>query len=375
MWCRLVDRGEPTKLKSSGNDASTIANASSAQPPRDTQRAIAVPVYTMQTNVMTAEVLQQALQDLPNLAGRHSSSHVRKLGKLVDGDLPLQSFLELLLPQLCELFAAPAAVAWMKTQGANGAVFGVRYRMEPLLSTVAEQKKHERLVQLAWQQRQPMLAEPAVLDPHAASGGQAASTSPEAKSQSQNPTGHPILFGPILHFGEPIALLEVVLGESRQPLSQAGRQLYLRCIQLVADRVYGGLRQRMSMPAANIGQAVEQLNQLTGDVQSMQQQIRRTIEARLQKFHGWSFSSLLENQEFAKQVHQLLDSHGLRVECPECGNPAILRCLRAGNAKHGAFVFDHYLDSGRTFHGGPTTVPLIRVVPKPARRAALGSTS
>ena len=290
---------------------------------------------------------------------RPSSAQVKKLGQLVDGDLPLQSFLEQLLQQLCELFGGSAAVTWMKAHGTSDAVFGVRYHMDQLLNSVAQQKKHERLVQLAWQQKQPMLAEPASQPP----GAQAAS----------NPTGYPLLFGPILHIGEPIALLEIVLSPTDQPLSQSQRQLYLRGIKLAAERVYGGLRRRMAMPAATIGQAVEQLEQLSGEIQSLHLQIRRSIESRLQQFHGWGFASLAENQAFAKMVHQILESHGLRVECPECGHPAILRCLRAGNAKNGAFVFDHYLDSGRTFHGGPTTVPLIRVVGKPARRPALSN--
>ncbi len=252
----------------------------------------------------------------------------------------------------------------MRTQGPQGAVFGVRYRMDQVLGSPAEQKKHERLVQLAWQQRQAMLAEPS---------GQNARAEKALAGGMNNPTGHPLLFGPILHYAEPIALLEIVLPARTQAFTQSQRQMYLRCVQLVAERVYGGLRSRMALPAANIGQAAEQLNQLSNDVHSIQQQIRTTIEARLRQFYGWSFASLAENQEFAKQVHQLLDSHGMRVECPECGHAAILRCLRAGNAKHGAFVFDHYLDSGRTFHGGPSTVPLIRVVAKPARRIALSN--
>ncbi len=121
----------------------------------------------------------------------------------------------------------------------------------------------------------------------------------------------------------------------------------------------------MTLPGATIGQATDQVRLLTEEISVLQQQIRRTIESRLQQFHGWAFGSLEENQRFAKMIHQLLDNHGLRVACPECSNPSILRCLRAGNAKHGVFVFDHYLESGRTFHGGPTTVPLLRVVNKP----------
>ncbi len=303
--------------------------------------------------------LHQALQEMPHeQGGGPSAVQVKRLAKLIDGDLPLQSFLEQLLPALCELFPAKAAVAWLRAQGAPGAIFGVRYRMDDLLSTASEQKKHERLVQLAWSQKQAMLAEPT-----AASSRRASSDAPP-----NNPTGHQLLFGPVLHLGEPIALLEIVMQESTRALSPAQRKLYLRGIQLVAERVYSGLRSRMSMPAATLEHAAQQIEQIVAQTESLQQQIRQNIETRLQQFHGWSFGSLEENQQFAKSVHQLLDSYGLRAQCPECQNPAILRCLGAGNAKHGVFVFDHYLESGRTFHGGPTTVPLIRVVPKPARR-------
>jgi hypothetical protein len=333
--------------------------------------------------------VQQALQLLPEDGPESSLPQVRGLGQLIDSDLPLQSFLEQLLPQLCGLFGGSAAVAWLKAHGTSDAIFGVRYQMDKLLSSVPEQKKHERLVQVAWQQKQPLLAESAIGGQAASfslgqppsdsefAGGEASNQAVPTDSPNSNSTGHPLLFGPILHLGEPIALLEVALapnsGVPAVPLSQAQRQLYLKSIKLVAERVYGGLRRRMAMPAARIDKAVEQVEKLTAEVHALQLQISQRIERRLQQFHGWSFASLAENQAFAKLVHQMLDSHGLRVACPECGHPAILRCLRVGNAKHGAFVFDHYLDTGRTFHGGPSTVPLIKVVSKPARRLAPGN--
>lgn len=314
----------------------------------------------------TVQILHQALLELPHEGRSPSVLQVKKLDKLIDSELPLQSFLEELLPLACELFGCRAAVAWLRAQGSTSAVFGVRFRMDDVLSTVTEQKKHERLVQLAWQQKQAMLAEPTL-------GKKAVADLGSKPTGSHNPTGHPLLFGPILHNAEPIALLELVLAETTTVLTQAQRKLYLRGIQLVAERVYAGLQKRMTMPAATIEQAAAHLSQITAEAEALQVQIRTNIEARLQRFQSWSFGSLDENQRFAKLVHQLLDSYGLRVQCTECGHPAILRCLGAGNARHGVFVFDHYLESGRTFHGGPTTVPLLRVVPKPARRPALTS--
>lgn len=306
---------------------------------------------------MSLDTLQHALQELPNNSAVLTVAHVKKLGKLIDGDQPLQPFLEQLLPQLCEIFSAVAGVAWLRAYAAQGAIFGVPYQMDRVIQTALDQKKHEKLVQLAWQQRQPMLAEP--------------QTPATRKSAVPNPTSHALLFGPVMHFGEPIALVELVLQEFPQPPTPDQKKLFLRSIQLVSERVYGGLRQRMALPGASIGQAVEQVRSLSEEIGSLQQQICSRIEARVRQFHGWTFGSLEENQRFAKMIHQLLDNHGLRVECPECRNPSILRCLRAGNAKHGVFVYDHYLDSGRTFHGGPTTVPLLRVVNKPVRRTAV----
>jgi hypothetical protein len=299
--------------------------------------------------------LQQTLDSLS--LSNDSASQVGRLAELIDGDMPLQGFLEQLLPLLCGLYDGFAAVAWMKTQSA---VLGVRYRMESLLPTAVHQKKHEKLVHFAWLQKQPLMAEPA----DAPNNGRSKS------ADAENPTNYRVLFAPVLHLSEPIALIEIVLAPNPAELTEQQKQLYLRSIQLIAERIRGGLQRRLKMPQAHLTEATRELQALTGHLQALQSQIQQEIESKLQQFRGWSFGSLADNQEFAKLVHQLLDSHGLRVVCPECGNAAILRCLRAGNSKNGVFVFDHYLDSGRTFHGGPTTIPLLKVIVKPARRSS-----
>lgn len=346
---------KPASTKSTGNKSTGTRNAAK-QRERDFDAAIG---------------------GLSSGATSDAAARVARLSELIESDLPLQSFLELLLPELVSLMGGEAAVVWMRAEGASGAVLGVRYRMDDVINSIAGQKKHERLVQLAWQQKQPLLAEPAGRPPaqQPVSGFSPSehADEPDQRPSQENPTGRSILFGPILHVGEPLALLEVVLTEANSQLVPERRQLFLDGMRLLAERVHGGLARRMTLPKATLSRAEEELSALREHVQKLQQQIVQQIELRLQRFKGWSFDSLRENQAFAKSVHQLLDSHGLRVVCPECGNPAILRCLRAGNAKHGAFVFDHYLDSGRTFHGGSTSVPLLRVVPKPARRSAISN--
>lgn len=305
---------------------------------------------------MSPETLQRALADLPLDSSGASLSHIRRLGQLVDGDLPLQQFLEQLLPHLCEIFKAAAGVVWLRAAAAQGAIFGIPFQMDRIIATAVDQKKHEKLVQLAWQQRKPMLAEPQI---HSS-----------RRKQTSSPTRHSLLFAPVMHFGEPIALIELVMEESSKQLEENNRKLYLRSLQLIAERVHGGLKNRMSLPAATMDQATAHVQSLAEEIAVHQQQIRRSIETRLRQFHGWNFASLEDNQRFAKMIHQILDNHALRVVCSECGHPAILRCLRAGNAKNGVFVFDHYLETGRTFHGGQTTVPLINVIAKPMRRSS-----
>ncbi len=230
---------------------------------------------------MSTDTLEHALQELPGGQTLPTSTHVKRLAQLIDGEQPLQPFLEQLVPQLADMFSAVAGVAWLKAHAAGDAIFGVPFQMDRVIQSPLDQKKHEKLVQLAWQQRQPMMAEPQV-----APGKKSAST----KSTSPaNPTSHALLFGPVMHFGEPIALIELVLPTLDVPLSPDQKKLFLRSIQLIGERVHGGLKQRMSLPAATIHQAVEQVRLLSEEIAGLQQQIRRTIEARIQMFHGWSF--------------------------------------------------------------------------------------
>lgn len=110
------------------------------------------------------------------------------------------------------------------------------------------------------------------------------------------------------------------------------------------------------------------LLELDQELNRLQRTIRLLIQEQLSKMVGLSFNDLQKNRELADSIHQLLDSHGLRVRCLECGHPAILRVLPRGNSS-GVFVFDHTIDGKRTFHGGRKTVPIIRLVAKPPRKS------
>jgi hypothetical protein len=280
---------------------------------------------------------------------------LKKVEKVMASDTTLQPFLEQVLPIIVTHFEALGGLVWLRPHGGHGSWFALRHQMEPILFGAAEAKKHERLVQFAWQQRNPFLV------------------APKAKSAGQpgNPVNYSLAFAPVVHWGETVALLELVFRAEQAPTIGVLQRALLQTLQVAAEHLHHGLRSRLNLPAATIAQATMAVDQLKVEIRSYEESLKRSMEARLRQFHGWAFGSLVENQAFAKMVHELLDQHGLRVKCPECGNAAILRCIKAGNSRHGVFVFDHYLPTGRTFHGGPTTVPNLTLISKPQRRVSL----
>lgn len=116
--------------------------------------------------------------------------------------------------------------------------------------------------------------------------------------------------------------------------------------------------------------AQDRLSQLTQQINRLQRSVRLAIEAEFAGWSGQSYGSLTANQDVARMIQQTVDGHGLRLRCPECGHPAILRCSSRPGVPDGVFVFDHSIEGRRTFHGGGSTLPPLRVVSKPPRRKA-----
>ena len=111
------------------------------------------------------------------------------------------------------------------------------------------------------------------------------------------------------------------------------------------------------------------LGDLQQELNRLQRVIRLAIQGQLQKLVGQSMGSLSENRELVRSIHELLDSHGLRTRCSECGHPAILRASPRSGSKTGVFVFDHTIDGKRTFHGGRSVLPEMLLVAKPVRQS------
>ncbi|WP_372721896.1 hypothetical protein [Novipirellula sp.] len=122
-----------------------------------------------------------------------------------------------------------------------------------------------------------------------------------------------------------------------------------------------------SLSTEDVGAAIEDLQR---EINRLQRSIRQAIQAQLSRFADRNLGSLQQNQQMVQAIHTLLDSHGLRVQCSECGHPAILRVSARPGIEHGAFVFDHTIDRRRTFHGGRAVMPQIRLVSKPTRKKA-----
>jgi hypothetical protein len=120
-------------------------------------------------------------------------------------------------------------------------------------------------------------------------------------------------------------------------------------------------------------QAAARLADLQRQMNRLQREIRLAIQEQLAQLSGCSLGSLKANRELARSIQTMLDSHGLRVRCCQCGHAAILRVSPRAGAPHGVFVFDHTIDGHRTFHGGRGVLPEIRLVAKPRRQSKRSS--
>lgn len=114
--------------------------------------------------------------------------------------------------------------------------------------------------------------------------------------------------------------------------------------------------------------AHEALADLEQQLNRLQRTIRLAIQSKLSELTGNSLGDIQSNRKLVESIHQMLDTHGLRVQCSECGHPAILRVSPRSGIVAGVFVFDHSIEGRRTFHGGRTVMPEIRLVAKPARK-------
>lgn len=310
--------------------------------------------------------MEGLVQDLPVADRAVFQRQLGELQRLPFGELGLQEFLDAYLQQVARILAASAGAIWFRaserTRTASGSNpcepdYSIRASVGfERLNLVGDLlSEHQRLLRYAGDRAAASLVKPY--------------SAPSPQARASNPTDSFVLLGPIKNRHETLGIVELFLGPfPPRGRTVAQRKRYVAWLDGLLPLLNQGIERRFLATRAPLAPAIQALESVGEEIQHHQQAIRHSIEQKLAAFCGWNFGTLAENQVFAARVHELLESNGLRVECPECGAPAILRCQGAGNSKTGVFLFDHYLETGRTFHGGPTTFPGVKVVAKPPRR-------
>lgn len=295
---------------------------------------------------MDNALLIDILRPLPRPERIQVRVQVARLRKLCETDQPLEPFLQELLAMLRRLMGATAATVWLRPFGGATLCQGAREGFDERPPSDAAIKAADALVQRHWPSDELL-----------------------TRWEAGPRTG--VIIAPIGHGGEAVAVLQLLFDDHDDWLDQ--RQAYEQGMRRMLPLIEPALRRRMRIGTASLAQATAQIEQLAVQLNHIQRSIRQAIEGYLTTVAGQSFGSQQDNQAFAKQLQQLLDAHGLRLRCPECGHPAILRFNRSRDASGGAFAFDHYIDGRRTFHGAGASIPKARVIAKPKRRARLAA--
>ncbi|HLD26026.1 MAG TPA: hypothetical protein VJC05_03220 [Candidatus Andersenbacteria bacterium] len=123
---------------------------------------------------------------------------------------------------------------------------------------------------------------------------------------------------------------------------------------------------------SNVQNALDALhNQVSEVLKPCQQAVADFLEQLSREIitsgvHG--FGSFEENQRFANRLRDLLYRTELRLQCPECGAPAILVCSKAGRTKNGTFQFYHREAGQHVKHGSSARIPRpLRITAPPSR--------
>ncbi len=134
------------------------------------------------------------------------------------------------------------------------------------------------------------------------------------------------------------------------------------CLQMIAR--YGS---SLFLESSTASQRCSAVDQMAIDVLHQRRRLCQELTEKLGSFSGQALATLEDKQAFVRAIHTLLDDNGLRLECPTCGEPAILRCMKTGNSLQGCFLFDHRVGGKRTMHGGRNEIPSLVVTDKPVR--------
>ena len=107
------------------------------------------------------------------------------------------------------------------------------------------------------------------------------------------------------------------------------------------------------------------LSEIAEEAARLHRALRLHLQRRLAVYADHP-ASATDADLLVKDIADLLDRHGLRVRCPRCHHPAVLRTqTRSGRRR---FVFDHTIEGRRTFHAGGDRLPPLHLTAKPGRQ-------
>lgn len=297
---------------------------------------------------MNHAALIETLRPLPRAGRVRIGAQLDRLRRICDDTQPLETFLEEVLDVLRRVFGAAGGSFWFRTPGALGLQPAARVGFDDLAFSADEIALLDESVVALWNSSEPL-----------------------AECFEELPAA--MLVGPLHSPREPLGVFQLVITDVHQSWGDdwsTRSAVYLPALRSVLVAIQPEMLRRMRVSTVSLAEAHQGLERLGQQIHGIQRSIRLAIEHYLHQHAGAIFGSFDDNLQFVRSIQKLLDSHGLRVRCPECGHPAILRCARNASARCGVFVFDHYLPSGRTFHGGGAALPTLRVVAKPERRKA-----
>jgi len=306
---------------------------------------------------MATAMITQMLDDVAPHEREMFKSIYQRIKTLPSAATDLQDFLDDYLTSVVRLYAATAGAIWFCSPDDGQLGIKAQIGFGRLGLEGEYQTSHEQLIQHALGCARTHLVRPY--------------STPGDGANVSNPTDSFILLAPIEGQRGSIGVIELFLGPTPMRGQTSGdRNRYVLWLDHLVEHLRQGIRLRYLGSAAPLQPALVNLEAARAEIGAYKEAIRTSLEITLNSYIGWNFGSLQNNQTFAKMMHTLLDENGLRVACAECGAPAILRCQSAGNSKTGVFLYDHYLATGRTFHGGPSTFPRVKLIAKPPRRRA-----
>lgn len=114
------------------------------------------------------------------------------------------------------------------------------------------------------------------------------------------------------------------------------------------------------------GTALAQMERLDGRMREVLAPVVAELQALLDTLAGKALRRLEEKVALATLLQVMLQRLGLRVRCPRCGKPAVLRCRSMAEHSPGAFYFQHQGGGQpKSGHLASPVVPELKLVAAP----------